>query len=158
MPTEKEPVLDALRAMLTAPLPTAPADPAADLARLEREMEEAWKLWYGAHNSAIQIYPDTIRLDEAVQRWMDARRALVAQGWVQRWEKPRCQHKGRAVPGPGIDDDPSDPEDASMDAAPLCPTCGFTLDGWYCPESPSGVCVYEQSDNCRHCGQPEERK
>lgn len=45
----------------------------------------------------------------------------------------------------------------------VCWTCG-THYGWYCEESPEGVCDYDQEDgsydedNCRHCGMPEERK
>jgi hypothetical protein len=36
--------------------------------------------------------------------------------------------------------------------------------GWECPDSPTGYCEYEQEDGsydedqCRYCGQPEERK
>lgn len=40
------------------------------------------------------------------------------------------------------------------------PSC---LDGWLCPESPIGICVYEgrnniDPDDCDYCGFPEERK
>lgn len=44
-----------------------------------------------------------------------------------------------------------------------CDVCG-THFGWFCPESPNGVCDYDQpdgsydEDNCIHCGNPEERK
>ncbi len=35
-------------------------------------------------------------------------------------------------------------------------------EGWLCPDSPTGVCTYENDtpihDNCDHCGFPEERK
>jgi len=36
--------------------------------------------------------------------------------------------------------------------------------GWWCPDNPSHICDYEQpdgrydSDQCVHCGQPNERK
>jgi hypothetical protein len=37
------------------------------------------------------------------------------------------------------------------------PSCG---DGWLCPDSPTGVCTYENGhyDDCDHCGFPDERK
>ncbi len=37
------------------------------------------------------------------------------------------------------------------------PSC---IDGWMCPESPTGACEYENGDmdECDHCGYPEERK
>ena len=37
------------------------------------------------------------------------------------------------------------------------PSC---YDGWLCPDSPSGVCSYEDDieDDCQHCGFPSERK
>lgn len=44
-----------------------------------------------------------------------------------------------------------------------CDTCGKDL-GWWCPESKDHTCDYEQadgthdSDSCRYCGEPSERK
>lgn len=44
-----------------------------------------------------------------------------------------------------------------------CDVCGDYL-GWYCDESPTKTCDYEQEDgeydedNCIYCGMPEERK
>ena len=39
-----------------------------------------------------------------------------------------------------------------------CHICSRSL-GWYCPESPDGVCHYEPGNKgCVHCGQPMERK
>lgn len=44
-----------------------------------------------------------------------------------------------------------------------CNICGKDFD-WYCPESPTLTCDYEQEDGsydedcCRYCGCPEERK
>ena len=37
------------------------------------------------------------------------------------------------------------------------PSC---LDGWMCPDSPTGACEYEggDPDSCDYCGHPEERK
>lgn len=45
----------------------------------------------------------------------------------------------------------------------VCDVCGEYF-GWWCPESPDHVCDYNQKDgsydedNCRYCGDPEERK
>jgi hypothetical protein len=42
-----------------------------------------------------------------------------------------------------------------------CSKCN-TFGGWYCPQSPTHVCSYEDDDACRDhcifCGDPEERK
>jgi hypothetical protein len=44
-----------------------------------------------------------------------------------------------------------------------CPHCERHF-GWWCPDSPSGECDYEQPDGtynddlCKYCGMPEERK
>jgi hypothetical protein len=44
-----------------------------------------------------------------------------------------------------------------------CNICGEYF-SWYCPTSPTLECDYEQEDgsydedNCRYCGQPEEKK
>ena len=54
--------------------------------------------------------------------------------------------------------------------AARCLVCGagFSELGWYCPDSPTHLCCYEQAlpdgpvqvneDSCIYCGQPEERK
>ena len=45
-----------------------------------------------------------------------------------------------------------------------CPKCDLRIEGWYCPESKSHQCDYEQEDgkydedHCRYCGHPSERK
>ena len=45
----------------------------------------------------------------------------------------------------------------------VCSTCGKDL-GWWCEDSPSHTCDYWQEDGsydedqCRYCGEPEERK
>jgi hypothetical protein len=57
------------------------ADPVADLARLEREMEEA--LDDGSIDGVTSA-----SLDRALPAWREARRALVAQGWRQVWVGP----------------------------------------------------------------------
>jgi hypothetical protein len=37
--------------------------------------------------------------------------------------------------------------------------CGTHAYGWYCPTSPTKLCVYAKSfDSCDYCGDPEERK
>jgi len=83
---------------------TAP-DPVADLARLEREMEEAVMAWCQDH----AYYGDTVgggaRKLAQVARVIAARRALVAQGYRQVWLGPDdrvtrpcgCLHCGRGV-------------------------------------------------------------
>lgn len=44
-----------------------------------------------------------------------------------------------------------------------CEGCGISV-GWYCPDAPNHICDYEQedgtfdSDSCKHCGMPDERK
>jgi hypothetical protein len=63
---------------------TAPSDPVADLARLEREMEEAWEEWLHITPSCAEEDP----IYGAVERVLAARRALVAQGWRQVWVGP----------------------------------------------------------------------
>jgi hypothetical protein len=45
----------------------------------------------------------------------------------------------------------------------ICKTCGKRF-SWYCPTSPTLECDYEHEDghynedDCRYCGEPEERK
>jgi len=40
----------------------------------------------------------------------------------------------------------------------VCFVCGQDF-GWWCPKSASGICSYHEGDeNCRRCGQPDERK
>lgn len=39
----------------------------------------------------------------------------------------------------------------------ICNICGCQF-GWYCEKSPTHHCEYEMSENCIHCGSPEERK
>lgn len=39
----------------------------------------------------------------------------------------------------------------------VCKICGSQF-GWYCEKSPVHHCEYEMSENCIHCGSPEERK
>jgi hypothetical protein len=43
-----------------------------------------------------------------------------------------------------------------------CAVCSEDL-GWYCPDSPTGLCEYDDKedlmhDTCLHCGAPEERR
>jgi hypothetical protein len=40
----------------------------------------------------------------------------------------------------------------------MCEYCDADL-GWYCPASPTKVCIYsEDLDHCDYCGEPSERK
>lgn len=39
-------------------------------------------------------------------------------------------------------------------------SCGKYANGWYCPDSPTHLCSYDNGDmdSCDYCGEPEERK
>lgn len=54
----------------------------ADITAALAAVEAAWELWYGAHTEAINIYPDTVRLDEAVADLLAALRAVRSSGAV----------------------------------------------------------------------------
>lgn len=59
---------------------------------------------------------------------------------------------------------PSDPSWLSS-SVPKCKLCGLRGDGWWCEASPTKECDYLRpngrgynSDDCRYCHQPSERK
>lgn len=41
------------------------------------------------------------------------------------------------------------------DEAAICAGCDW-IAGWWCPESPTNVCSYDEGD-CIYCGEPESR-
>jgi hypothetical protein len=78
------------------------------------------------------------------------------RGYVKNAQRINCNHKYV----------PSDPKDQVKYQASgaICSLCGDSpAYGWYCPESPDGLCSYDDMndpihDGCLHCSQPEERK
>jgi hypothetical protein len=91
----------------------------------------------------------TIDLDDPRQL-----RVVIKSLQQSLWKLEReCEHKCVA----------SNPKDL-LCSHPVCTKCDQHLSGWFCPESESGECNYQQEDgsynpdHCVHCGQPDERK
>ena len=100
------------------------------------------------------IRSDLSETQERLKTEIDYKKSLLAAGQCALSElMKRCREAGHVYVKMGMEDCPS----------ATCDICGHD-GGWWCPESPDGLCDYSQEDGsydedqCRYCGQPEERK
>jgi hypothetical protein len=81
-----------------------------------------------------------------MQRWIQITREIEALNAELRTIQRECEHDWQ-------------PAGSDIECThPVCNKCGSRGFGWYCQESPTRSCEYEEDEWCIHCGEPEERK